>query len=68
MTTASEGSAEKGLHDNPEYNEYDINGRKIATPDKKPKEGDEDEDDEDDDDDGIEGLDSKISSNFLIFR
>ena len=61
MTTASEGSAEKDLHDNPAYNEYDINGRKIATPDRKPKEGDDDEDDEDDD--GRERLDSKISSN-----
>ena len=47
------------IHDKAEYNEYDLNGRRIATPDRKPKEeeGDEDEDDED----GKLRLDSKVT-------
>ena len=35
------------VHDNPDYNKYDINGRKIPTPEGKADDEEEDEEDED---------------------
>ena len=46
MTTASEETTAV-VHDNPDYNKYDINGRKIPTPERKPDDEEEEEEDED---------------------